>query len=68
MHVKDVSWKKVIELCSISLVASGICGIALKLSRFFDCWVYFPRWPNIVDVAFLIGGSMYLAYLGLRRG
>jgi hypothetical protein len=46
----------------------GTVGIALKFVTFFDHWVYFPSFPNSLDSAFLISGSLYfIVYIVYNR-
>jgi hypothetical protein len=48
------------------MLVSGTIGIALKFTTFFDKWVYFPLFPNIVDAAFLIVSVIYLFWKAVK--
>ena len=45
----------------------GTVGIALKFVTFFDHWVYFPSFPNVLDSVVLILSVVYLSWLSLRN-
>lgn len=45
----------------------GTVGIALKFVTFFDRWVYFPSFPDTLDSAFLILGSIYFVAVILKN-
>jgi hypothetical protein len=56
------SWKALFgDLLSV-LCIFGTIGIALKFTTFFDKWVYFPSFPNILDSTFLIATVLYLTW------
>ena len=57
------TWKELLDNCVILMLASGTIGIALKFTMFFDKWVFFPSFPNILDAIFL---SLSVIYLSLR--
>lgn len=54
------NWIELTNDCLIIMFVAGTVGIALKFTTFFDQWVYFPSFPNILDAAFLITSVMYL--------
>jgi hypothetical protein len=54
------------DLVQIALVC-GTIGIALKFTTFFNQWVYFPAFPNMLDSAFLITAILYFAYTARKR-
>jgi hypothetical protein len=54
------------DCIQIALVC-GTIGIALKFITFFNQWVYFPTFPNIIDSAFLITAVLYLVWAARKR-
>lgn len=56
------NWKELLNDCILIVLASGTIGIALKFTTFFDKWVYFPSFPNIIDATFLIFTVIYLVW------
>jgi hypothetical protein len=62
MRIAHKSWKELLNDCLLIVCVFGTIGIALKFAVFFDKWVYFPWFPNIVDAAFLIFSGTYLAW------
>jgi hypothetical protein len=62
--------KRILTAPNINLVIClfGSFGIALKFTVFFDHWVFFPTFPNVLDSAFLMYSiaSMSLLYLHTR--
>jgi len=40
----------------------GTIGIALKFTTYFNKWVYFPSFPNVLDASFLIFSVVYLVW------
>jgi hypothetical protein len=53
------SWKEVFSNGLMVAFFFGTVAIALKFVTFFNHWVYFPSFPNSVESAFLILGSIY---------
>jgi hypothetical protein len=53
--------KELLNNCVILMLACGTAGIALKFTTFFNKWVFFPFFPNILDTAFLILSVIYLS-------
>jgi hypothetical protein len=67
MKVIHQRWSELIQDgIQISLVC-GTIGIALKFLTFFNHWVYFPSFPNVLDSTFLIVAILYFAWTA-RRG
>jgi hypothetical protein len=56
------NWKQLLNDCILLTLVFGTIGIALKYTTFFNKWVYFPSFPNIIDSAFLILTVIYLAW------
>lgn len=44
------------------IMVCGTIGIALKFITFFNQWVYFPSFPNVLDSTFLISAVAYLGW------
>lgn len=59
VNTKNKSWKEVLGNGLMVAFFFGTVGIALKFVTFFNHWVYFPSFPNILDSVFLISGSIY---------
>jgi hypothetical protein len=55
------TWKELFNNCVILMLTFGSIGIALKFTTFFDKWVFFPFFPNILDAAFIILSVIYLS-------
>jgi hypothetical protein len=53
--------------CMLIVFVCGTIGIAIKFVTFFNQWVYFPSFPNMLDSSFLISASVYLAWKS-RKG
>jgi hypothetical protein len=49
------------DYIQIALVC-GTIGIAPKFIPFFDQWVYFPTFPNLLDSTFIIISVIYLGW------
>jgi len=47
----------------ITVLVCGTIGTALKFTVFFDSWVYFPMFPNMLGNVFLIVSVVVLAWL-----
>ncbi|HDQ06645.1 MAG TPA: hypothetical protein ENN36_08005 [Candidatus Bathyarchaeota archaeon] len=56
------SWRDLANDCFHIMLVCGTIGIALKFTTFFNRWVYFPSFPNILDATFLIFSVLYLAW------
>jgi hypothetical protein len=56
------SWSALANDCMLIILVCGTVGIALKFITFFNHWVYFPSFPNILDAAFLIFSVFYLTW------
>jgi hypothetical protein len=61
MKAPHKSWKDLLNDCLLIVCVFGTIGIALKFTTFFDKWVYFPSFPNVLDATFLISSGIYLA-------
>jgi len=61
MKAPHKSWKELLNDCLLLVCVFGTIGIALKFTTFFDKWVYFPSFPNVLDATFLISSGIYLA-------
>ena len=48
------------------LLGSGIFAIGLKFASYWDHWVYFPSFPNVVDTMFLSLAAAFLLGRGIR--
>jgi len=55
-------WSNLANDCMLIMLVCGTVGIALKFVTFFNHWVYFPSFPNILDAAFLIFSVFYLTW------
>ena len=62
MKAMHRSWKELLNDCILIVLVSGTIGIALKFATFFDKWVYFLSFPNIIDATFLIFAVLYLVW------
>jgi intracellular septation protein A len=62
IKLREKNWKELANDCLLLVLVSGSIGIALKFTTFFDKWVYFPSFPNLLDATFLIFSVIYLAY------
>jgi intracellular septation protein A len=62
MHVIHNSWKELAHDCTRILLVCGTIGIAVKFVTFFNHWVYFPSFPNVLDSTFLIISVAYLSW------
>jgi hypothetical protein len=56
------SWNDLLNDCIQIALVCGTIGIALKFITFFDQWVYFPSFPNVLDATFLILSVTYLTW------
>ena len=54
------------DLMTIMFVC-GTIGIALKFVTFFNQWVYFPSFPNMLDSAFLVSAVTFFAWKSLKN-
>jgi len=45
----------------LTIFLAGTIGMALKFITYFDHWVYFPSFPNVLDSTFLILSVIYIA-------
>ncbi|MGD6934647.1 MAG: hypothetical protein ACQCN5_10620 [Candidatus Bathyarchaeia archaeon] len=68
-HMKAMhqNWGELANDCVQVALVCGTIGIALKFVTFFNHWVYFPTFPNVIDSAFLITSILYLAAAARRR-
>jgi len=55
-------WSDLAKDCLQIILICGTIGIALKFITFFNHWVYFPSFPNILDSTFLIFSVLYLSW------
>jgi hypothetical protein len=62
MKTMQRTWKQLLNDCILIALVAGTIGIALKFTTFFDKWVYFPAFPNIIDATFLIFTVVYLVW------
>lgn len=62
MKTMHRNWSELLNDCIIIMLVCGTIGIALKFTTFFDKWVYFPSFPNVLDAAFLILSTSYLTW------
>ncbi len=53
--------------CMMIMFLCGTIGIALKFVTFFNQWVYFPSFPNMLDSAFLISAVTFFAWKAFKR-
>ena len=53
--------------CMMIMFVCGTIGIALKFITFFNQWVYFPSFPNMLDSAFLISAVAFFAWKSFKR-
>ena len=69
IHMKAIHDNKtaLVHDAMLVLFVCGTIGIALKFVTFFDQWVYFPSFPNVVDSTFLISAVVYLAWRARKR-
>jgi cytochrome c oxidase assembly factor CtaG len=67
INIRERSWKELASDCLLLVFVFGTIGIALKFTTFFDRWVYFPSFPNLLDATFLIFSVTYLAYKIKKR-
>jgi len=56
------SWSDLAKDCLQIIMICGTIGIALKFVTFFNHWVYFPSFPNVLDSTFLILSVLYLTW------
>jgi hypothetical protein len=56
------SWSALANDCMLIILICGTVGIALKFTTFFNHWVYFPSFPNVLDASFLIFSVFYLTW------
>lgn len=56
------SWKELLNDCILLALVFGTIGIALKFTTYFNKWVYFPSFPNILNATFLIFSVIYLVW------
>jgi len=67
MKVLHERWSDLIADCVRIALVCGTIGIAVKFVTFFNHWVYFPTFPNILDAAFLIVTILYFAWTSRRH-
>jgi len=56
------SWRELFNDCVLLIMVSGTIGIAVKFTTFFNKWVYYPSFPNLLDATFLILSVIYLTW------
>ena len=56
------NWKALFSDLLAVLFVAGTVGFALKFSTYFDKWVFFPSFPNILDSTFLVSAVLYLTW------
>ena len=56
------NWNALLDDCLQIALICGTIGISLKFITFFDKWVFFPSFPNILDSTFLILSVLYLTW------
>ncbi len=61
------SWTELFSDCVTIIFVCGTIAVALKFITFFNQWVYFPSFPNMLDSAFLISAVMFLAWKSRKR-
>jgi hypothetical protein len=62
MKAREKTRKELANDCVLLALVFGTVGISLKFATFFDKWVYFPSFPNVLDATFLIFSVVYLAW------
>jgi len=62
MKAMHSCWNELANDCIQIILVCGTIGIALKFTTFFNHWVYFPSFPNILDATFLIFTALYLTW------
>jgi len=67
MKAVHQNWNQLASDCIQIALVCGTIGIALKFITFFNHWVYFPAFPNVLDSAFLITAILYFAYAARKR-
>jgi hypothetical protein len=67
MKVIHERWSDLLNDCVQIAFVCGTIGIALKFITFFNHWVYFPSFPNIIDSTFLICAIIYFAWISRRH-
>lgn len=67
MKAMHQNWGQLANDCIQIALVCGTIGIALKFITFFNQWVYFPTFPNVIDSAFLITAILYLAVAARKR-
>jgi hypothetical protein len=60
------SWNDLVKDIMLIICACGTIAIALKFTTFFNQWVYFAPFPNVVDSVFLIAAVSYLIFNARR--
>jgi hypothetical protein len=55
------TWRSLVDTLVTLIAVFGTIFIALKYCTFFDHWVYFPLWPNVVDSIVLILACLWLS-------
>lgn len=61
------NWSQLAHDCMLVVFVCGTIGIAAKFVTFFNQWVYFPSFPNLIDATFLISAVVYLGWKSRRR-
>ena len=53
------------DLIMITCIGGSV-AIALKFITYFNHWVYFPAFPNMLDSIFLVCAVTYLTFYALK--
>lgn len=56
------SWSDLANDLIQILIIGGAIGVAAKLISYFNKWVYFPSFPNVVDATFIVTAVIYLSW------
>lgn len=67
MKIVNGTFREFLNNCFIIVLVSGTIGIALKFLAYFNHWVYFPYFPNIIDSMFLVISAVYLGSRAFRK-
>ena len=62
MRTLHKGWKELVNDCILLIMVFGTIGIAVRFTTFFNQWVYFPSFPNLLDATFLIFSVTYLTW------
>jgi hypothetical protein len=67
MKALHKSWRLLFHDLLLVTAVLGTVGIALKFTVYFDRWVWFPWFPNVLDSVFLLCALAVVFYEGWRR-